>query len=43
MLRVWQMLNFLTFIGMQLFYNVVLVFTVQQSESPICIHIPPLF
>ena len=33
--------NFL--IGMQLLYNVVLVSTVQQSESTICIHISPLF
>ena len=37
------MFNFLTFIGMQLFYNVVLVFTVQRSESAIRIHIPALF
>ena len=31
------------FIGVQLFYNVVLVSTVQQSESAMCIHISPLF
>ena len=30
-------------IGVQLFYNVVLVSTVQRSESAICIHISPLF
>ena len=31
------------FIGVQLFYYIVLVYTVQQSESAICIHISPLF
>ena len=31
------------FIGVQLYYNVVLVSTVQRSESAICIHISPLF
>ena len=33
----------LTFIGVQLLYNVVLVSTVQQSELTIHIHISPLF
>ena len=33
----------LIFIGVELFGNVVLVSIVQQSESAICIHIPPLF
>ena len=33
----------LIFIGVQLLYNVVLVSTVQQSESAIRIHISPLF
>ena len=33
----------LIFIGVQLLYNVVLVSTVQQSESGVCIHISPLF
>ena len=28
-------------IGVQLLYNVVLVFVVQQSESAMCIHISP--
>ena len=31
------------FIGVQLLYNVVLISTVQQSESAICIHISSLF
>ena len=30
-------------IGVQLLYNIVLVYTVQQSESAICIHTSPLF
>ena len=34
---------FFFLIGVELFYNVVLVFTVQESESAICIHISPLF
>ena len=34
---------FYFFIGVQLLYNVVLVSTVQQSASAICIHIFPLF
>ena len=33
----------LIFIGVQLLYNVVLVSTVQQSESAICVHISALF
>ena len=31
------------FIGVQLLYNTVLVYNVQQSESAICIHTSPLF
>ena len=31
----------LIFIGVQLFYNVVLVSAVQQSESAVCMHISP--
>ena len=31
------------FIGVELLYNIVLVYTVQQSESAIRIHISPLF
>ena len=31
------------FFGMHLVYNVVLVSTIQQSESAVCIHISPLF
>ena len=34
---------YLLIIGVQLLYNIVLVYTVQQSESTICIHISPLF
>ena len=33
----------LIFIGVELLYNIVLVSTVQQSESAIRIHISPLF
>ena len=35
--------SLLIFIGVQLLYNIVLVSTVQQSESAICIHISTLF
>ena len=36
------MLNFFFFlIGVELFYNVVLVSAVQQSESALCIHVTP--
>ena len=35
--------HFLIFTGVQLLYNIVLVSTVQQSESAICIPISPLF
>ena len=31
------------FFGMHLLYNTVLVSTIQQSESAVCIHISPLF
>ena len=34
---------FLTFIGVQLLYNVVLVSAVQQSESMVCLYRPALF
>ena len=34
---------FLIFFGVELLYNIVLVSTVQQSESAIYIHISPLF
>ena len=33
----------LTFIGVQLLYNVVLVSAVQQSESMVCLYRPALF
>ena len=41
--RAYFFLFCLVFIGVQLPYSVVLVSTVQQSESAICIHVPPLF
>ena len=33
----------LIFIRLQLLYNIVLVSTVQQSDSAVCIHLSPLF
>ena len=33
----------LIFIGIELLYNIVLVSTVEHSDSAICIHVPPLF
>ena len=40
---IFLFIYFLLFIGVQLLYNVVLVSTVQQSESAIRINISPLF
>ena len=43
LLSICLLLFLINFIGIQLLYNVVLVSTVQQSESAICIHMPHLF
>ena len=41
LLSICLLLFLINFIGIQLLYNVVLVSTVQQSESAICIHMSP--
>ena len=41
--RKMLILFFLIFIGVQLLYNVMLVSTVQQSETDVCLHISPIF
>ena len=41
--RKWELSSLLIFIGAQLLHNVVLIYSVQKSESALCTHISPLF
>ena len=41
--RNWELSSLLIFIGAQLLHNVVLIYSVQKSESALCTHISPLF